>query len=139
MNLYLSIITPEKIIYKDQIDEAIVPTTTGQISILPGHIGLITEISPGELVIKKENGKQQSIAITDGFLEVSRNQITILANFAVIAENINLAKAEEAKKRAENLMKEKVTEKDFRIAEAELRKAILELKVAGKHRKIQTP
>ncbi len=134
MNLHLEIITPEKIVITDQIDEAIVQTVNGEIAILPQHIGLLTQVVPGELIIKKNN-RRQSIAITEGFLEVNNNHISILANYAISAENINVAKAEEAKKRAENLMQEKTSDKDFRIAEAELRKAILELKVAYKHRK----
>lgn len=137
MNLILEIITPEKIVFRDEIEEAIAPTVNGEIAILPYHIGLLTQIVPGELVIKKNN-KPKSIAITEGFLEVSSNHISILANYAIPAESINIAKAEEAKKRAELLMKEKTTDRDFRIAEAELRKAILELKVAFKYRKRPT-
>lgn len=135
MNLYLEIITPEGVVFKSEIDEAIVPTINGEIAILPNHIGIVTQIVYGELIIKINN-KPQSIAITDGFLEVSKNRISILANYAIKAENISVAKAEEAKKRAENLMKEKTSDKDFKIAEAELRKAILELKIAFKNKKI---
>lgn len=134
MDLLLEIITPEKIIFKDVIDEAIVPTVNGEIAILPHHIGLLTQIVPGELIIKKNN-KSQSIAITEGFLQVSNNHISILANYAINAESINVARAEVAKKRAEKLMEEKKSDKDFRIAEAELRKAILELKVGYKHKR----
>ena len=134
MSLLLEKITPEKIVFRDEIDEAIAPTVNGEITILPHHIGLITQVVPGELIIKKNN-KNQSIAVTEGFLEVSDNRISILANYAINAENINVAKAEEAKKRAEHLMQEKTTDRDFRIAEGELRKAILELKIANKHRK----
>lgn len=135
--LHLEIITPEKIVFKDEIEEAIVPTVNGEIAVLPHHVGFLTQVVPGELVIKKNN-KFKSIAITEGFLEVSSNNISILANYAISAENINIAKTEEAKKRAEALMKEKTTDRDFRIAEAELRKAILELRVAFKYRKRST-
>lgn len=134
MNLLLDIITPEKVVFKDEIDEAIVPTVNGEIAILPHHIGLLTQIVPGELIIKKGN-KSQSIAITEGFLQVTNNHISILANYAINAESINVARAEEAKKRAEKLMEEKKSDKDFRIAQAELRKAVLELKVAYKHKR----
>lgn len=137
MNLILEIITPEKIVFKDEIEEVIVPTVNGEIAILPHHIGLLTQIVPGELVIKKNN-KLKSIAITEGFLEVSSNRISVLANYAIPAESINIAKVEEAKKRAEVLVREKTTDRDFRIAEAELRKTILELKVASKYRKQPT-
>ena len=134
MNLLLEIITPEGVVLKDEIDEAIVPTVSGEIAILPNHIGLITQVTYGEMIIKKNN-KSLSIAITNGFLEVFKNYITILANYAIKAENISIAKAEEAKKRAKKLMNEKATEKDFRIAEVEFRRALLELKVAYKTRR----
>ena len=134
MNLFLEIITPENIVYKDKVDEIIVPTVNGQITILPNHIGLLTQTAHGELVVKKGDVKQ-IIAITNGFLEVANNKVCILANYAIKAENINMAEAEEAKKRAEKLMLGKATDKDFRIAEAQLRKAILELKVGLKHKR----
>jgi len=134
MNILLEIITPEGVTYKDEVQEAIVPTTTGEITILPNHINLVTEVAPGELIIKKNN-KTYSMVITEGFLEVTKNHVSLLANYAVRAESISIAKAEEAKKRAERLIKEKTSDKDFRIAEGELRKALLELKIGLKHRK----
>ena len=133
MKLLLEIITPQKVVYKNEVEEVIAPTVNGEIAILPNHIGLLTQITPGELIVKKGN-KDQSIAITGGFLEVNNNHISILADFAVKSEDINVARAEEAKKRAEALMKEKTTEKDFRIAEAQMLKALLELKIASKHK-----
>lgn len=132
--MLLEIITPQKVIYKEEIDEAVIPTTEGEIGILPHHIGLLTQIAAGEIIIKKGN-KAQSIAITGGFLEVSKDHISILADYAIRSEDIEVAKAEEAQRRAERLMKEKTTEKDFKIAEAELLKSLLQLKIAGKYRK----
>jgi len=134
MNILLEIITPEGITYTDHVDEAIVPTSTGEIAILPNHVSLVTKVTHGELIIKK-NSKTYSIMITEGFLQVTKNHISLLANYAQKAENISIAKAEEAKKRAERLIKEKTSDKDFIIAEGELRKAMLELKIAFKHKK----
>lgn len=134
MALRLKIITPEKIVFEDDVDEVVLPTVNGEIAILPNHIGLVTQIIPGELIFKR-GGKTDSIAITGGFLEVSENLINILADYAVRARDIEVARAEEAQKRAQKLMKEKATEKDFRIAQAELRKALLEIKVGSKYRK----
>ena len=134
MNILLEIITPDGVTYKDDVQEAIVPTTTGEITILPNHISLVTEVTHGELIVKKKD-KTYSMVITEGFLEVVKNHIVILANYAVRAENINIAKVEEAKKRAERLMKEKTSDIDFRVAEADLRKAMLELKIGFKHKK----
>ncbi|MBI4089145.1 MAG: ATP synthase F1 subunit epsilon [Candidatus Levybacteria bacterium] len=134
MNLLLEIITPEKVIYKDEVDEIVTPTVNGEIAILPNHINLLTQITPGELIVKK-GSSTESLAITGGFLEVSNNKISILAEYAIKAEDIQVAHAEEAKKRAEKIMSEKTSENDFKIAEGELLKSLLQLKIASKRRR----
>lgn len=133
--LHVQVITPEKIIFDDQAQEVIATTANGQITILPNHIPLVTQLVPGELIIRKNN-KEDNIVVVGGFLELGKDTVTILADYATHGKDISEAKAKEAKQRAEKLMKEKLTEHDFRIAEAELQKALLELKVAGRHRKV---
>lgn len=134
MNLILEIITPEKTIYKEEVSEVVVPTVDGEITILPNHINLLTQVKPGELIVKKGEN-YDSLAITSGFLEVDDNKISVLADYAIKAQDIEVAKAQEAKKRAEKIMNEKATDNELRIAQGELIKAILELKVATKHKK----
>ena len=134
MNIHLSIITPEKSIYEDEVEEVVVPTVDGEIAILPNHINLLTQINPGELIIKK-GSSNQSLAITGGFLEVSNNKVSILANYAVKAQDIEIAHAQEAKKRAEKIMSERTEDNELKVAQGELIKAILELKIAAKHRR----
>ena len=134
MNLLLEIITPEKVVYKDEVSEVVAPTVNGEIAILPNHVSLLTQINPGELIIKKGT-TQQYLAITGGFLEVADNKISILADYAIRAQDIEVAKATEAKKRAERVMSEKATDNELRIAQAEMIKAILELKVATRHKR----
>lgn len=134
--LHLEVVTPEKVIYKDEVNEVIVPTVDGHIGILPNHVPLITQIIPGELTIKK-SGKDTFLAITGGFLEVANNTVSIIADYAVRSEHIEIAKALEAQKRAEEILKKKseqMSEKDFALAQGELRKAITELKVARRRR-----
>ena len=134
MNLTLEIITPEKVVYKDDVDEVVAPTINGEIAILPSHVDLLTQVSPGELIVKK-GSSQLYLAITGGFLEVSDNKISILADYAIKAQDIEVARAQEAKRRAEKLMEEKTSDNDLRIAQGEMIKAILELKVATKHKR----
>ncbi len=134
MNLLLEIITPEKVVYKDEVDEVVAPTVNGEIAILPNHVSLLTQINPGELTVKK-GSSNQSIAITGGFLEVTDNKVSIVANYAIKAQDIEVARTQEAKKRAEKIMSEKATDNEMKIAQGELIKAILELKVATKHRR----
>lgn len=134
MALQLDIITPLKTVLKEEVEEIIIPTENGEITILPHHVSLVTRIKPGEMTIKR-NQKSTFFAITGGFLEINNNKVTILADYAVRAEDIEVAKAKEALERAENLMKEKDSGKNFITAEADLRKALLELHVARRHKK----
>ncbi|PIZ98735.1 MAG: ATP synthase F1 subunit epsilon, partial [Candidatus Levybacteria bacterium CG_4_10_14_0_2_um_filter_35_8] len=130
MNLHLEIITPEKIVYKDDVSEVTVKTDNGQISILPGHVNLLTKVLPCEMIVKKDN-QEHFLAITGGFLEINNNNLNLLADYAIRAEDIEIAKIQEAQKKAENMMKDKASEKEFRVAEAELQKALLQLHVAS--------
>jgi len=133
MKLVLEIITPTKVVLSEEVDEVTLPTVNGEISILPNHIDLLTKIKPGEMIVHRNN-KTEAYAITGGFLEINHNHVNILADHAIHADDIEIAKAEQAKERAEKAMKEKGTEQDFRVANAELVKSLLELKVARKHK-----
>ena len=138
MKLHLEIITPLKVVFKEDVDEIVAPTVNGEITILPSHVGLLTKIKPGELIVKK-GANLHTIAITGGFVEISSNKVTILADFAVRSEDIEIEKAQEARKRAETILKEKLEERDFAKAEGELRRALLELKVAHKRKSRPVP
>lgn len=137
MSLNLTITTPEKKVLDESIDEVVVPATSGQITILTNHVDLFTAIKPGELTIKK-GGKNTTLAITGGFIEVSKNVVSILADYAIRAEDIEVGKAQEAKERAEKAMKEKTSQRDFAEAEAQLRRSLLELEI-GKRRRRSSP
>lgn len=132
----LKILTPERITFEGDIDELIVPTVTGEIAVLPHHIDLLTQVSEGELTIKMK-GKQEHIAVTGGFLQINNDTLTLLADYAIHSEKINAQKALDAQKRAEEILKKKsehTTEQDLALAQAEMRRAILELKVARRRR-----
>lgn len=137
MKLQLEVITPIKSILKEEVDEITLPTSDGEITILPNHVDLVAKIKTGEMIIKKD-GKPSFFAITGGFLEVSKNIVTILADYAVRAENIEVAKAKEAKERAEEKLRQKVSGREFAQAESDLRKSLTELHVA-KRRRPSTP
>ena len=133
MKLKLEVITPTKIVLSEEVDEITIPTVNGEITILPNHVNLVTKLMPGEMVIKK-GGKSDLFAITGGFLEVSNNNINLLADYAIHASDIEIAKVEAAKERAQKAMREKLSEEDFRVANAELAKSLLQLKVARRHK-----
>lgn len=135
MSLSLKIVTPTKIVFEDaEIESASFPTSEGEITILTGHIPIVTKIIPGEITIRKK-GKEHSLITTEGFLKLeSNNEILLLADYAVRSDEIEIAKVQEAKKKAEQAMKEKLSQKDFAIAEAELRRTLLELKVSQRRK-----
>lgn len=134
MTIKLQVITPEKVIFDGEVDEVIVPTRSGQIAILPHHVSLLTQVSDGEIIVKKAK-ENHHITLTGGFLEVGKNITTILADYAIESDDIQVAKAEEAKERAEKLLKEKLSEEDFAEINAQLRKSLLELKVGDLRKK----
>lgn len=137
MKLSLHILTPTKELLNEEVDEITLPTESGEISILPNHVALLTKILPGEMHIKR-NGKNDLFAITGGFLEISNNNVSILAEHAIHAQDIEIAKAEEAKQRAEKAMKDKDKEKEYEELQTELRRTVLELKVARKHKSLKS-
>src|SRR5665648_417690 len=94
------IVTPEKTVYEDSVDQVTLPTQEGEITVLPNHIPLISVLRAGELVAKK-GGEEIAMAVSGGMVEVRKNEITILADTAERAEEIDLARAEEAKQKAE--------------------------------------
>lgn len=135
--MHLDVITPEKMLYKSEIDEVTVPTTTGEITVLPHHVALFTQIAPGELVIK-HGGNTSYLGVTGGFLEVASDHVNVLADYAVASESIAVEKALEAQKRAEELKKkmaENISEQDLAIAAGELRRSLMELHVANRRRR----
>jgi F-type H+-transporting ATPase subunit epsilon len=131
--MILELITPEKEVLKEEVDEIIAQTTLGQIAILPNHIPLLTQILPGELIVKK-NGKEQFLAVTGGFLEITKEKVTLLADYAIRSEHIEEVAAQKAKDRAEKALAEKGSEQNTALAQSELRRAIAELKVVQRRK-----
>ena len=105
MSLKLEIVTPEKKVYSETVDSVVLPTTSGEVGILPGHIPLITEIKAGELAITKD-GVIDLLAVDIGFAEVIGDTVSVLTEAAVDIEDIDLATVEEAQRRAEEALKE---------------------------------
>jgi F-type H+-transporting ATPase subunit epsilon len=131
----LDVVTPESVICSCEVDAVIAPGVEGQLGILPHHAPLITILQAGELRVRK-NGDETCIAIYGGFLEVRPDRVIILADAAERAEEIDIARAEEAKRRAEQALADrKVSEVDRARAEAALRRSLVEIKVAERKRK----
>lgn len=99
------IVTPEKVLLKEEISQVSVPTKMGEITILPNHIPLVASLAPGVMELTKINGEKEIISISGGFIEVLKDKIVILADTAERAEEIDLARVEAAKQKAEEVIK----------------------------------
>ncbi|MFC1903602.1 F0F1 ATP synthase subunit epsilon [Chloroflexota bacterium] len=126
----LDVVAAERVVYSEDVDMVIAPGIEGQLGILPHHTPLMTMLQPGELRVKK-GGQEVSLAISGGFLEVRPDRVVVLADSAERAEEIDVARAEEARRRAkERLTGKRVTEMDGARVEAALRRSLTRLKVA---------
>ena len=105
MSLTLEIVTPEARVYSDTIDTVVIPTTNGEIGILPGHIPLLTQIEHGELRVTK-GATTTFLAVGGGFAQVSGDKVSVLAEHAITEEKIDEHAVETAQKRAEQAVKE---------------------------------
>uniref|UniRef100_A0A7V1EIR7 ATP synthase epsilon chain n=1 Tax=candidate division WOR-3 bacterium TaxID=2052148 RepID=A0A7V1EIR7_UNCW3 len=135
MKFRLEIVTPERLVYSEDIDILTVPTAQGEISILAKHMPLVTIISPGEIKIKKDN-EIEYMAITGGFVQVLPHKVIILADAAERAEEIDLERAMKARERAQKLLEEKRADKMTHAeAMAAFQRALVRLKVGQRKRK----
>jgi len=129
--LHLQIITPDKRLVQDDADAVQMPGKSGYLGILPGHAPLITELTAGELSYTK-GGNTQYLAVTWGFAEVLPDKVTILADAAERAEDIDVKRAQDAKARAEQELREASPEMDYDAVNFALRRAEVRLEVAAK-------
>jgi F-type H+-transporting ATPase subunit epsilon len=130
----LEIVTAERMIFSDDVSAVLAWGVDGQLAILPHHAPLMTMLQPGDLMIRKDK-EEEYLAITGGFLEVRPDKVIILADACERVDEIDIARAEEAKKRAQETMKTAPLTADAAAAEAALRRSIARLKVAERKRR----
>jgi F-type H+-transporting ATPase subunit epsilon len=126
---HLSIVTPEKKFYEDEVNSLIAPGSLGYLGILTDHAPLLTELEPGKLTLKDSQGQEKIFAISGGFLEVLKNNVTILADAIEPAEGIDFKRAEEALKRAKERLRSKDEKADVPRAEFALTRALNRIKI----------
>ena len=97
------IVTPERVVLKEEVRQVTVPTKAGEITVLPDHIPLVSSLMPGVIYLKKRNGEDEIMSVSGGFLEVLKNKMVILADTAERAEEIDMDRVEEARRRAVEL------------------------------------
>jgi len=129
MPIHLEIVTAERVVLSDDVDQINAPTKDGRVGILPRHMPLLTILDVGQLDIIKA-GVATPFAVSGGFMEVLPNRVTILADTAERADEIDEARAEAARRRAEEQIAQRQSDREMALAEAELRRAMIRLKVA---------
>ncbi len=126
--LKLEIVTPDAQAYSDDVEMVTIPAAEGEMGIYPQHVPLVTQIVPGEITLRK-NGRDYFLAIGEGFVEITGERVAILADMAIMAENIDEAKAEEARLRAEVRLAEHLDDEEAAIVSAALAHSLAQLKV----------
>jgi F-type H+-transporting ATPase subunit epsilon len=130
--LKLEMVTPYKRVLSEEVDEVTAPGTIGEFGVLPDHTPLLTTLKVGELTYKKD-GETFHVAVNWGYVEVEDNVMTVLVETAEPADQIDVERAKEAISRAEEALKKLTSEdKDFKIMEAALERAVIRVQVAGK-------
>ena len=131
--LKLEIVTPDAKVFSDDVEMVTLPGVEGEMGIYPNHVPLMTQIVSGEIIVRK-GGQDFFLAVGEGFVEITGDHVAILADMAIRAENIDEAKAEEARKRAEARLAEKLDDEQLAMAEAALAHSVAQLHVKRRRR-----
>ena len=130
MPLQLEIVTPERLAYSDEVDSVVLPGAEGEIGVLPHHAPLVSTLGVGELRIRK-GGAEESFAIVGGFLQVRPDKVVVMAETADLASEIDLERAQEARREAERALETGFHEgTDLAAARGQLQQALLRIRVA---------
>jgi len=130
MPILLEIVTPERLAYSGEVDAVVLPGSEGELGVLPHHAPLVTTLGVGELRYRK-GGEEESFAIVGGFLQVRPDRVVVMAETADMASEIDLEKAQEAKREAERTIETGSHDgADLAVARAELQQALLRIRVA---------
>lgn len=129
MTFHLDVVSAEKQLFSGRAECIQVTGSEGELGIFPGHTPLLTAITPGMIRITKQHGHEEVIYLSGGTLEVQPSTVTVLADTAIRGMDLDQAKAEEAKRRAEDRILNKHGDMDFAQAASDLAKAIAQLRV----------
>ena len=130
--LQLEIVTPEATVYSEAVEMVTLPAVEGQMGVLPLHVRLVTQLVPGELIVRK-GGHEEFLAVGEGLVEVTNDRVSIVTNMAVAIDNIDEAAAEEARERAAARLKEKLSSEEVASVNASLARSLAQLHVKRRH------
>lgn len=131
--LKLEIVTPEAVTYSENVDMVTLPAVEGEMGIYPMHVPLLTQVVAGEVSVRKD-GQEFFLAVGEGFVEITGERVAILTDMAVKATDIDEAKAEEARRRAEERLQEKLSDEELANVSAALAHSLAQLKVKRRNR-----
>jgi F-type H+-transporting ATPase subunit epsilon len=131
--LKLEIVTPDAVVYSEDVDMVTLPGMEGQMGILPQHVPLMTQMVPGEMIVRK-SGQDRFLAVGEGFVEITGDRVAILTDMAVAAESIDEAKAEEARQRAQARLGEKLSAEEIASVNAALAHSLAQIRVKRRQR-----
>jgi F-type H+-transporting ATPase subunit epsilon len=129
----LEIVTPEATVYSEDVDMVTLPGIQGQMGVLPHHVRLMTQMIPGELIVRKA-GRTDYMAVGEGLVDVTGERVSILTNMAIAVDKIDAAAAEEARQRAAARLKEKLSAEEIASVNASLARSLAQLKVKRRNR-----
>ena len=130
----LEIVTPQATVYSEDVDMVTLPGVEGQMGILPHHVRLMTQLVPGEMMVRK-NGQVRFLAVGEGLVEVTGDRVSIVTDMAVATENIDEARAEEARQRAAARLREKISSAEVASVNAALARSLAQLRVKRRSHK----
>lgn len=131
--LQLEIVTPDATVYSEAVEMVTLPGVEGQMGVLPQHVQLMTQMVPGELIVRKD-GHEDFLAVGEGLVEITNEHVSIVTNMAVAIESIDEAAAEEARQRAAARLKEKLSSEEVASVNASLARSLAQLHVKRRHR-----
>ena len=126
--LKLEIITPQAIVYSEQVNMVTLPVLEGQIGVYPHHVRVITQVVPGELIVNKD-GEERFLAVGEGLVEIAADHVAIVTDMAIPAEQIDEARVEEARARAAARLAEKISDEEVATVNASLARSLAQLQV----------
>lgn len=133
--LRLEIITPEGVVFSEAVDMVTLPGIEGEMGIFPQHVPLMTQVAPGEVIVRKGD-EECSLAVGEGFVEITADRVAIMTDMAFNAADLDAAQMEEACKRATARLKERVSDEEAAAANAAMVKSIAQIQVKRRSRKV---
>ena len=130
--LKLEIVTPDAQVYSEDVEMVTLPGVEGEMGIYPQHVPLLTQVVSGELIARKD-GRDYSLAVGEGFVEITAERVAIMTDMAIRAENIDESRAEEARRRAEARLAEALDDEETAVVTAALDHSLAQLKVKRRH------